>query len=315
MIACNTGGTAAENVFTNVDAKCDYGVASYDTTSPSVDVSERIFPSGNNVAASCSLPQCDTCLASLQTSQIPLVPASFSVNSVPFQLNYSSQESDQTLSKHPQRTSFTCPHKSVADVQRKVSVISNQSTLSTDSDYVSDPNNLYFDGRTRKLSDVQNRTELPGTDIFHFSKPASYNLNLNFSTAYAKSTTKDQFCQTPEFSTDCFDPRSEIRATNFPHHPSSPLVEEEGSDSGQRRISNVSAISSVSSLSVESTKLTDSVATEQEIASAIENSRSVKSGEKGSEKFSRQFRSISQVSWPSLKSFEYWRVRSKLRKV
>jgi len=147
------------------------------------------------------------------------------------------------------------------DPHRKISIMSNQSTMSTDSDYVSDTSNLqYFEGKTRKLSDGQGLSEVPsGVEMFHYTKPASCNLNLNLASVYsaAKMNVKDQSCQTPELPLD----GGAINNTNIFQGTQTtlPSCEHESFDDPKRKISNISTISTLSSLSTESASTFDTV--------------------------------------------------------
>lgn len=225
-----------------------------DSTLVVLDVSDRPVSVGSSSAACCSLPQCDTCLALLHSQQNPLAPISTSfVNSVRSQLDNASHTSSQTVNKTVFNQPSTCPGNAVVDTQRKISVVSNQSTMSTDSDYVSDTNNLYLDGHNQKLSDVQ----MPNAvESFNYGRPASCNLSLNLSNTY-KSSVKDQSCQTPVYPPDCIDFKNEVKLSDI--HNMQSQVERENFDDPKRKISNISTISTLSSLSAESSSTFDTV--------------------------------------------------------
>lgn len=282
----------------SVAEKSDCGISTVDNGGGAVmrDVSERLLPLGKNSAAYCFMPQCDTCLALLQTQQIPLAPISTScANSVRSQLDNSSHtNSSQNLSKPvvPNQAIFACPSSSAAafDAQRKVSVVSNQSTMSTDSDYVSDTSNLYFDPRSRKLSDVPKSYELASGEIFHYSKPASFNLNLNLATSF-KSPMKDQCCQTPEFPLECADTRHEVKISDI-HDIRFTRPEQGGSDDLERKISNISTLSS---MSTDSTSTFDTVTHGVDSVSGNEDFSTAKVDDSGRRNCDR-LQNVTQVS-------------------
>lgn len=286
----------------NVTEQSDSGLSNLDSGGGvgMRDVSERFLPSGNNSAAYCFMPQCDTCLALLQTQQIPLAPTHTScANSVRSQLDNSSHtSSSQNLSKPvaSQNQIFACPSSSGAlDSNRKISVVSNQSTMSTDSDYVSDTNNLYFDPRSRKLSDVPSSYELAGGEIFHYSKPASFNLNLNLAAANSfKSSMKDQGCQTPEFPLESVDPRHEVKMSDIQDMRFT-MPYQDGGDDLKRKISNISTISTLSSMSAESASTFDTVTHEVDPVSGNEDPLAVKVDDSGS-RSGDQLQNVAQVS-------------------
>lgn len=246
------------------------------------NVSDRYVPVAGccSPATFCSLPQCDMCLALLQLHQISLVPTltTSCANSVRSQLDNSSHGNSQYLNKivysqqqQPQppvhHYVYSCPPTSVnggvnniaMDPHRKISILSNQSTMSTDSDYVSDASYLCLDGRTRKLSDVQNHTEIPSSvEMFHYTKPASCNLNLNLSTA--KMNVKDQSCQTPDLPVEGQPKAPDFQAAGA--QTSLPMFEcgENLDDDPKRKISNISTNTTLSSLSTDSASTFDTVA-------------------------------------------------------
>lgn len=284
----------------NVAEKSDLGMSNVDSGGAVIrDVSERFLPLGNNSAAYCFMPQCDTCLALLQTQQITLAPIHTScANSVRSQLDNSSHTNSSQNSSKPvmQNQIFACPtHSGALDPQRKISVVSNQSTMSTDSDYVSDTNNLYFDPRSRKLSDVPSSYELASGEIFHYSKPASFNLNLNIAAANSlKSTTKDQCCQTPEFPLESVDPRHEVKISDIQNMRFT-MPDQDGGDDLKRKISNISTISTLSSMSTESASTFDTVTHGVDPVSGNEDSSAVRIDDSGSRNYD-QPQNIVQVS-------------------
>lgn len=231
------------------------------------DVSDRPVSVGSSSVACCSLPQCDTCLALLRSQQNPLAPISTSfVNSARSQLDNASHTSSQTINKSVFNQSPAYSN-TLGDVQRKISVVSNQSTMSTDSDYVSDTNNLYLDNHARKLSDVQNFYETYNAELSNYTKPASYNLTLNLTNTY-KSTVKDQSCQTPGYPPDCVDFKNEVKLSDI-HKMQSPVLERgENWNDPKRKISNISTISTLSSLSAESSSTFDTITLGPDTASA-----------------------------------------------
>ncbi|CAK9134009.1 unnamed protein product, partial [Ilex paraguariensis] len=283
----------------NVAEQSDSGLSNLDSGAAARDVSERFPPLGNNSAAYCFMPQCDPCLALLQTQQIPLAPTHTScANSVRSQLDNSSHtNSSQNLSKPvaAQNQMFVCPSSSGApDAHRKISVVSNQSTMSTDSDYVSDTNNLYFDPRSRKLSDVPSSYELASGEIFHYSKPASFNLNLNLAAANSfKSTMKDQCCQTPEFPLANVDPRHEVKISDIQNMRFT-TPDPDGGDDLRRKISNISTISTLSSMSAESASTFDTVTHGVDVVGGHEDPLAVRVDDGG--RSGDQLQNVAQVS-------------------
>lgn len=257
-----------------------------DNTSVLGNVSER----SSNPTVFCSLPQCDTCLALLQSHQNSLVRTLSSCeNSVQSQLNNSSHTSSQNSNnKMMYSQSSVCPP--VSDDHRKISVMSNQSTMSTDSDYVSDTSNLYYDNNNiRKLSDVQNCYEVPNNaDMFYYIKPATCNLNLNLLAVSSKSPVKDQSCQTPEFPLDIVDFKNETRFVN--EHGNI----HENFEDPKRKISNISTISTLSSLSTESASTFDTITLGPDNASPNEDTLITREYECGSQKF--EHHGLHQVS-------------------
>lgn len=260
----------------------DNGPSNFDNAPVAGNVSERSISVGSNSTAFCSLPQCDTCLALLQSHQNSLAPAPTScANSVRSQLDNSSHASSQnSINKMATfgQPNVVCLNSSatMADTQRKISIMS---TMSTDSDYVSDTNNLYFDGTVRKLSDVQNCHEIPNADLFNYMKPASCNLSLNLSAVSAsKSSVKDQSCQTPEYPLDCVDLNGDSRFPD-PRGAQLPLSDYENFDDPKRKISNISTISTLSSLSTESASTFDTITLGQDVATCNEDTVLVLKGD------------------------------------
>ena len=240
-------------------------------------------------AACCSLPQCDTCLGLLHSQQNSLVAQSTSlINCVRSQLDSASHAGVNKIA-----SAFTTPSPpnscSVAvtgtpsavtaaantvmpsglhsvDAQRKISVMSNQSTMSTDSDYVSDTNNLYFDGHMRKFSDTNCYEPPNSAESYHnFAKPASCSLTLNLSAASTTTTSwarcsKDQSCQTPvAYPPDCVDFKNEVKLSDIQRQASVGGESNSSFDDPKRKISNISTISTLSSLSTESTSTFDTI--------------------------------------------------------
>lgn len=264
-----------------------------DNTPVLSDVSEHLVSVGSNSATCCSLPQCDTCLALLQSHQIPLAPISVYANSTTrSQLDNTSHTNSHSVNK----TIFSQPSEShpaqTADTERKISVMSNQSTMSTDSDYVSDTNNLYFDGHVRKLSDIQNYYEAPNREILTYPKATSCNLSLNLSAIRtSKSSVKDQSCQTPIYTPDSVDFRNEVKLSDI-QRMQIPFTDGVGVEDARRKISNISTISTLSSLSTESTSTFDTVTL------GPDNSTSNEELTPTQHKFEESFvPSLSQVSW------------------
>lgn len=278
------GATSGQSNFITVQSlpndQNDRSQLNLDNTSVSGNVSER----SSNPTVFCSLPQCDTCLALLQSHQNSLVRTLSSCeNSVQSQLNSSSHASSQNSNNKMMYSQLNvCPNSNaVSDAHRKISVMSNQSTLSTDSDYVSDTSNLYYDkNNIRKLSDVQNCYDVPNNaDMLYYIKPATCNLNLNLLAVSSKSPVKDQSCQTPEFPLDFVDFKNETRFVNEPGNIY------ENFEDPKRKISNISTISTLSSLSTESTSTFDTITLGPDNASPNEDTLIAREDECGSQKF------------------------------